>query len=140
MSRNLTARISLALTLLAPSIGHAALTETKLAPTRIVWLSDSTGKHIKHPEHLLGDFLGQVSTADPKNVLMRTNDDGTASILLDFGKEINGGIRIYSGMRANSAPALLRVRFGESVTEAMSDPEIPLAIQRTPATNTLCAT
>lgn len=125
MSRNLTACISLAMTMLAPAISHAALTETKIAPTRIVWTSDSTGKHIKHPEHLLGDFLGQVSTADPNNVLMRTNGDGMASILLDFGKEINGGVKIYSGMRGNSAPALLRVRFGESVTEAMADPDQP---------------
>lgn len=122
MSRNFIACIGVAITLLIPSIGHAALTETKLAPTRIVWLSDSTGNHIQHPEHLLGDFAGQVSTADPNNVLMRTDHDGTASILLDFGREINGGVRIYSGMRANSAPALLRVRFGESVTEAMADP------------------
>ena len=103
----------------------AALTETKLAPTRIVWMSDSTGKQIKHPEILLDEFIGQVSTADPKIVVMRTTDDKQASILLDFGKEINGGLKIYSGMGKTNKPIALRVRLGESVTEAMSDPNTP---------------
>lgn len=103
----------------------ADLKETKLKPTRIMWLSDTTGRLIENVEVLLEDFKGQVSTADTNNVVMRNLDGKQASILLDFGKEINGGIKIYSGMGESQAPIALRVRFGESVTEAMSDPNEP---------------
>ena len=117
--------MSLALLVCSSVPAHAILTETKLAPTRIIWMSDSTGTQIKHPEILLEDFIGQVSTADPKNVVMKTTDEKQASILLDFGKEINGGLKIYSGMAQSNKPVALRVRLGESVTEAMSDPNEP---------------
>ena len=117
--------MSLALLVCSSVPAHAILTETKLAPTRIIWMSDSTGTQIKHPEILLEDFIGQVSTADPKNVVMKTTDEKQASILLDFGKEINGGLKIYSGMARSNKPVALRVRLGESVTEAMSDPNEP---------------
>ncbi len=113
----------MALAAYLPFAGEAALVETKMAPTRVMWLSDSTGNLIKHPERLLGDFNGQVSTADTCNVLMRNADGRRASVLLDFGKEFNGGIKIYSGMGVSQEPVKLRVRFGESVTEAMYDPE-----------------
>jgi len=47
-----------------------------------------------------------------------------ASILLDFGKELHGGIQISTWfMGGNERTATVRVRFGESVMEAMSDVE-----------------
>ena len=78
--------MSLALLVCSSVPAHAILTETKLAPTRIIWMSDSTGTQIKHPEILLEDFIGQVSTADPKNVVMKTTDEKQASILHGFWK------------------------------------------------------
>lgn len=113
--------LSAALMAAVPAQAWAKLTETKVQPTRIVWMSDTSGKLIKDPQHLTEDFIGQVSTADHKNTVMRSTDEATASILLDFGKELNGGIKIYSGMAANTKPVALRIRFGESVTEAMTD-------------------
>jgi hypothetical protein len=44
-----------------------------------------------------------------------------ASVLLDYGKELYGGIEISAGIRSDKNPVKVRIRLGESVTEAMSD-------------------
>ncbi|MBR4675399.1 MAG: hypothetical protein IKP00_13110 [Victivallales bacterium] len=46
-------------------------------------------------------------------------------LLLDFGKELSGGIRLVSGMMK---PATLRLRFGESIAEACGEPNMDHAI------------
>ena len=43
------------------------------------------------------------------------------AILFDFGKELQGGLQIVTGMPASHAPVTIRVRLGESVSEAMCD-------------------
>ena len=55
---------------------------------------------------------------------LHSTDNYQASILLDFGKEIYGGVKISSAIRNSMKPIKLRVRLGESVTEAMSDIDI----------------
>lgn len=102
-------------------VSHAALTRTPITPTRIVWMSDTTGSHIEKPEILLKDFSGQVSVADNSCTVMRSSGDHKAAVLLDFGRELHGALKIYSGMRQTTHPLKLRVRLGESVSEAMSD-------------------
>ena len=52
---------------------------------------------------------------------LRSDNEKQASILLDFGKEIYGGIEIAAGIRENKESVKIRVRLGESITEAMSD-------------------
>ena len=52
--------------------------------------------------------------------------DGTGYIILDFGKEMNGSIRIITGASfdnryPNGKEPALRIRFGESLTETCSD-------------------
>lgn len=52
--------------------------------------------------------------------------DGKGYIILDFGKEMNGSIRIITGMayknrHPNGQEPALRIRFGESLTEACSN-------------------
>ncbi|MBR6372446.1 MAG: hypothetical protein IKS20_04630, partial [Victivallales bacterium] len=46
-------------------------------------------------------------------------------LLLDFGCELSGGIRIVSGMME---PAKIRLRFGESIAEACGEPNMDHAI------------
>ncbi|MCQ2142585.1 MAG: alpha-L-rhamnosidase [Bacteroidales bacterium] len=46
---------------------------------------------------------------------------GEASILLDFGREIQGSIKITTGQYASGKPAAVRIRLGESVSEACCD-------------------
>lgn len=91
-----------------------------VAPTRIVWVSDSLGLSVSNPQYLLSRFSGQISVADTHYTVMRSTNAHQASILLDFGTELQGGIEISSSLRDSKAPIALHVRFGESVTEAMS--------------------
>jgi alpha-L-rhamnosidase len=49
------------------------------------------------------------------------NKGKSPGILLDFGRELHGGVQITVGSCTDSKPVRLRVRFGESVSEAMSD-------------------
>ncbi len=47
-----------------------------------------------------------------------THVQGPATLILDFGKEMHGGIRIITGR--DSVPCKVHVRFGESLAEACS--------------------
>ncbi|WP_321438947.1 alpha-L-rhamnosidase C-terminal domain-containing protein [uncultured Bacteroides sp.] len=91
-----------------------------LTPKRVMWISDSTGKYIRKSNNLLLPFSGQVSVADTSYTTMISRDGSKAALLLDFGREIQGGIEIASSIRDSQTPVSLRIRFGESVTEAMS--------------------
>lgn len=103
----------------------AGLKRTPVQPTRIVWVSDSTGEFVKNPEILVKPFSGQVSVNDNACTILRSTGRHQAAVLLDFGKELHGAIKIASGMRATQQATHLRVRLGESVSEAMSDVNSP---------------
>ena len=96
------------------------MTKTYLTPQRIVWQSDSTGTFIKNSEALLKKGNGQVAVNDTGLFQFVSTSENKPSILLDYGKEIHGGIKISMGIRKNKKPLKLRVRFGESVSETMS--------------------
>lgn len=99
----------------------AAIVRTPLAPTKIVWLSDTTDTYIRNPEILLNEFSGQISVADNNCTVLRSDNSHQSGMLLDFGKELHGAIKISAGLRSSKQPIRLRVRFGESVSEAMSE-------------------
>lgn len=87
-------------------------------PSRIVW---SNGV-VEKKDNLLSKGTGQPSLMNDDAVILRNNDNVQSSILLDFGKEINGSVEFVTGMwSGNNVPRNIRVRFGESVSEAMSD-------------------
>ena len=88
-----------------------------LSPARIVLERGA----VSEGACLLREYRGQVSTSEP--VAARFSKGG--SILLDFGKEIQGGIQIVRSMSGSHAPALFRLCLGESVSEAMSDVREP---------------
>ncbi len=113
--------LAIAMFVLLPVSMKGALSRTLVKPTRIVWMSDTTGTFIRQPEILMKDFKNQVSVADNNCTVMRSSGTHQAAILLDFGKEIHGAIKIASGMRESARPLTLRIRLGESVSEAMSD-------------------
>lgn len=82
-------------------------------PSRIVWRS-ACG--LTAPEALLADD-------DSCCIVGPAPAEGEApAILLDFGRELHGGIRIETPMTSSGRPARFRVRFGESVSEAMGQP------------------
>ncbi len=90
-------------------------------PSRIVWVSDNGGQCVRNPEHLLCDVPGQVTVASSDHCVLSTHLTGQAGVLLDFGKELHGGLQIITGIRPSNRPLRVRIRFGESVTEAMSE-------------------
>ncbi len=100
---------------------RAPTVKTYLTPTRIVWMSDTTGTYIEHPELLLQPSNGQVAVNDPKLLRLKSDSSHHAGILLDFGKEIHGGLKISMGIKPDKDPVKVRVRFGESAMEAMSE-------------------
>lgn len=92
-----------------------------ILPSRVVWMSDSEGESVVQPEALLSDFPGQITVASDRNCILSTRKTDQAGILLDFGKELHGGLLITTAIRSANHPVKVRIRFGESVTEAMSD-------------------
>ncbi len=106
----------------ANEAAHRAPTvKTYLTPTRIVWMSDSSEQFIQHPELLLKPSNGQVAVNDPKLLRLISTEAHKPGVLLDFGKEIHGGLKISMGIKPDKKPVKVRVRFGESAMEAMSD-------------------
>ena len=100
---------------------RSEMTKSYLTPRRIVWQSDSGDQYIKHPDQLLEQGNGQVAVNDEGLCRLISTADHHPGLLLDYGKEMQGGIKLSMGIRADQTPAKLRIRFGESVGEAMSD-------------------
>ncbi len=88
-------------------------------PTRIVWKSVSD-QIIQNSECLLRNNTGQATLNAPDVCTINYTGD-QPGILLDFGMELNGGIQIVIG-QTNRDPLNVRIRFGESVSEAMGEP------------------
>ena len=90
-----------------------------LSPVRIVWQQDSV--QIENEHYLLSPGNGQADLSNSRVCVMRSTDARHPALLLDFGKEIQGGIQLVTGMPASQKPVRIRVRFGESVSEAMCE-------------------
>ncbi len=84
-------------------------------PSRIVWQNGD----VVSPEIILRNNFGQAVIHGHPACIMRGPD---ASILLDFGRELHGSIQIIIGPTKDYGPTNLRIRFGESVSEAMNQP------------------
>lgn len=93
------------------------LTYEYIYPKEIVWKSGD----IIHSENLLLKGSGQASLNNDNIVVFKNTASEFTSVLLDFGKEINGSIEVLTGMWGSEQPKPVRIRFGESVSEAMSD-------------------
>lgn len=90
-----------------------------LSPVRIIWQQDSV--QIENEHYLLLPGNGQADLSNNQVCVMRSTDARHPALLLDFGKEIQGGIQLVTGMPASQKPVRIRVRFGESVSEAMCE-------------------
>lgn len=91
-----------------------------IQPTRIVWQTSGEKSFISGSKFLLEDRSPQI-TIYPKDACFMENQGEIPSILLDFGKEIHGGIQIFCWRANKENGARIRVRFGESAMEAMSE-------------------
>ena len=100
--------------------GSPEIIEKYVTPTRVMWTSDKSGNYVKNADILTEPFSGQVAVNDNHCVVMKSDASHTASLLIDFGKEMHAGLKIFAGIRPNNKPVSIRVTYGESVTEAMS--------------------
>ncbi|MBK5202508.1 MAG: hypothetical protein JJE45_02145 [Prolixibacteraceae bacterium] len=101
-------------------IRSTSLTRKYITAERIVWISDSTGKEVQNPESILKPGVGQADLNQGEYLNLNSTKDSFPGIVLDFGREIQGGLEIIT-TRSNPNPAgKVRIRFGESVSEAMS--------------------
>lgn len=97
-------------------------------PKRVVWSDNGSGK-IENIDDLL--------EANNKCCLLKSGATAGISFVLDFGAELNGGIRIDLsechdvGAIAASRRVRFRIRFGESVSEVMGLPSQDHAVHDT---------
>ena len=90
-----------------------------LPPVKILW---STGS-ITHSEQLLKLGNGQADLSGKGLCSLKSGASGKPGLLLDFGKELHGGLQLVTGQWKVSKPITVRIRFGESASEAMADIE-----------------
>lgn len=88
-----------------------------LEPVKVLW---KQGK-VENEEQLLECKSRQISLLARDPSVMETTEGQMASILLDYGYEIHGGIRLHVWGTTPCSDAHVRIRFGESVSEAMSE-------------------
>lgn len=86
-----------------------------IMPKRIVWQSNNDD--VTNGSELLNEKAGQATLAS--NAVCTIKNNG--ALLLDFGTELHGGVQIITQGCGKSSNTKLRVRFGESVMEAMSE-------------------
>lgn len=94
------------------------LTRIYLAPQRVVWTSSDT--LVSNPEILLNKGNSQAFFGSQPICKIINEGDGRSGLILDFGKEIHGGIQITTS-QSNRVTRKVRLRFGESVSETCSD-------------------
>ena len=90
------------------------LTLFVIQPTRVVWTSD---QGVENSANLLRPHSGQAVLSEPvPPVVVKPG----GAIVIDFGMEITGSVELFTPMSQEKG-ASVRIRFGESVAEAMAD-------------------
>lgn len=92
-----------------------------VAPERVLWKSSGSPDVVSGEESLLSAGDGQAVLGGGRVCRMKSSGDSSAALLLDFGRELQGGIRIVTGQYPSGRPVRVRIRFGESASEAMSE-------------------
>ena len=90
-----------------------------LSPVKILWTQNS--ELISNVDYLLRKGNGQADLTNSHICVMKSTAKEHPAVLLDFGRELQGGLQIVTGMPASHNPVRIRVRFGESASEAMCE-------------------
>lgn len=81
-----------------------------------------TSGNVIDSENLLKKKTLQITTEENDCcVLSNIDSDSNAFILLDYGKEYNGSIRILTHTQKSDAQITIRITYGESVSETLCD-------------------
>ena len=105
----------------ASLVRSTSLTRKYLTAKRIVWISDPSGKQVQNAESILNPGIGQADLNQGKYLTLISDTVSKPGITLDFGREIQGGIEIVTTINNRNPVGYIRIRFGESVSETMSD-------------------
>lgn len=89
------------------------LTRTYLNPTRILWKNGD----VKNADLLLRKGKGQADLSGKDYCTIKSG----SAVLLDYGKELHGGLQLITDQSRGGKPIKVRLRFGESAAEAMSE-------------------
>ena len=84
-----------------------------ISPCRIV-----ASERTEQTENILSNRYRQVSLGNFTYATIRAK----GYVILDFGKEYSGGIRLLCSVNSPNGYVETRVRFGESVGECMAEP------------------
>lgn len=101
-------------------VRYSSRTIAYLPPTRIVWQETTGESSVSGLENLLQPGKGQAELVEGELARLKNGATGKASFLLDFGRELQGGIQFVTSHNSQKE-IKVRVRFGESVSEAMCD-------------------
>lgn len=95
------------------------MTRAYVSPQRIVWISDPGA--VVDSRHLLQLSTGQAELGSEGMCTLTTSEGGSSALILDYGRELHGGLRLVFGTASRPEPSTVRIRFGESVSEACSE-------------------
>lgn len=98
-------------------ITHDGMSRAFITPKSII----ATEGDVTDADLLLIPGTGQTDIFNSGMCRMVSTDDNMASILLDFGKELTGGLRVTISSCTPLVTPRMRIRLGESVSEACSD-------------------
>jgi len=91
-----------------------------IRPTRVVWQSEAGARNAGS---LLKPRAGQAVLKEPQPPCVLTaGSNSPAGVLLDFGRELQGCVELITPMMPEQGKLRqVRLRFGESVSEAMAE-------------------
>ena len=91
-----------------------------VAPTRVLWQSDAG---VKNAGSLLKPHAGQAVLKEPQPpCVLAASSNSPAAVLVDFGKELHGYVELITPMTSEQTKLRrIRLRFGESASEAMAE-------------------
>lgn len=92
-----------------------------VTPVRLVELPDTYSAGVSNAASLLRPFDGQLAVSSPDVCVLTTREGRRGAVLLDFGKELCGGIELAAPLRGTQKALKVRICLGESVSEALSD-------------------
>jgi len=101
---------------------RSVLSRDYFSPKRIVWQSDESETYIINSKKLLEKGNGQADLAGENVCIIKGGSSTNSSIVFDFGKEIQGGLQIVTSWSSGKS-IKVKLTFGESVSEAMSEVE-----------------
>jgi len=94
-----------------------------LSPIKVLWQTPDTDTNIINAQRFLLPGNGQADLSNSNMCILKSSNTIHPALLLDYGRELHGGLQIVTGMYKSGKPVKLRVRFGESASEAMSTVE-----------------